>query len=174
MITYQEQTHKDLYLHVRADAGNIEQFTVIKSTTFTLDGVKIIFGILAESHFYTLCYKDIQFTEICACTKGTFITPSIIDVKVADLDSVIKILESNIFLYEFSHIVHSGTISPFPTTDKHEILQIFPNPNKNNDAFTQVLIHRELDKIICESIHTYPNENVSVSTKSSVKFYAKQ
>lgn len=171
MINYAEQSSDQLHLYVLAGEPNIGQFEVIKQSTITTALGEIYFGILSESHFVSLKGQLLEITEICACTDGTFNSAPPINNKLMELPKTFTYSDKN-WTYTFEQTKHSLKDTPAEINNhEHTLTHVFPTGDLGGpEPITVVGCTIMPTELLIESIHSYPNENIFVRTKSKFQF----
>lgn len=171
MINYAEQNSDQLHLYVVAGDSNIEQFEVIEQKTITTPLGDVFFGILSESHFVAIQTDDYKITEICACTTGSFETTPVISGNLQALPQTVAHTNTN-WAYTFEQTRHS-ILTDQVQISKHEntLSHTFPSGESSGPAPVTIVGFTVSDsKIEIESIHSYPDEQLFVRTKSCFTF----
>ncbi len=171
MITYTEQSSDQLHLFVIAGEPNIEQFEVIAQKTIMTPLGEVFFGILSESHFVTVQVPDLKVTEICACTSGEFETKPIVSGELTTLPKKVTYVDTK-WSYTFEHAKHSILTDEVKISQHDNVLtHTFPAGESSGPAPVTIIGFTVTDsKIEIESIHSYPEENIFVRTKSCLTF----
>jgi Protein of unknown function DUF2617 len=175
-MKYLEQTHKDIRLYTLCGSPNVDQFTVIAAETITILGITVHFGILGASHFVSFETQNEKFTEICACVSGDFsseevLTSGLFFHKITEPISQI----TTSFNYNFTCSIIKATEA---STQKRELFHTgadslflsynFPTVENQAEPLTYIKISHKDRVIITETLHTYPNEEIDVFTRSTI------
>jgi len=171
VMEFVEQSHKDLYLRVTADIDSLWEYKMLSKASLNFQGLQIEFGILGESHYVLVANKSSRFAEVFACGKKKYddgiefsdLIGSSFEKQFGDISyqfemEVVNELESS----KLSRLREKRN-DPDVKYLKHD----FPAKDKDlSHPVTEVYLNTK-GVIIVESVHTYPNENVSVFTKSN-------
>ena len=163
-----------MLLYIEKQEISTTPFTIISQSNFTDKNNQITFGILAESHFFTIQTSDSWFNEICACT--TFDSLSTIPYKIYEIQDQLITTEHQHYSYQFiGRILKEAEAEEElktlrkkkNTSNTHYLEHTFPKESADSDsACTEVYVTIG-EVITIESVHTYPNEGLAVFTKSS-------
>ncbi len=179
-IFYEDQYSNDLNLTLADDEIDLNQFTILETAKAVKGGIMVVARIIGGSHIINYRLKGLDLYEIFACS--TVSVPSMI-IHSGPLGKALTQLHLEFpgnILYDFRN-------SKIPwDKGKDRILRLqqivaqqsqpvalsytFPKGNSLREPQTIVVVKIEAGKIMVESLHSYPNEEVLVFTESTLTY----
>jgi len=180
-MQYIEQSAGSIRLCVVKGSFDYAQLTILSEENITWNNILVRIGVLGESHFIQFTTGIEVLNEVCACISVVTLEESEVFVN----DFLPNVNEKSLtthfsdFVYTFDFGYHTwekgikllGKLTERDREEKNvfEITHTFPANNKKcAEPVTQIfVIQKEILQI--STFHTYPNEQIIVSTKSILK-----
>ena len=185
-MNYLEQTANTIRIFLVEGNFSKEQFNLLKESSCTWKNILINFGILGESHFVNFLHteRDVptSFTEICACTSASF-NPETSTLHLSNYLSELPMTPItqiwNAYTYTFVHKkvkyndskkLVANLLAQKSKSDTVLLEYTFPGKTFfHTKPLTAIGITTTDTEISIQTVHTYPNENISVFTNSTLK-----
>lgn len=174
MINYADTSHKVLGLAVSDKDLDVSNLSVI--STKTVDDME--FGVLGASHYVKIRNGSHIIMEVFACQK---LEGDMRYYPLADLIGGNVATHNDVFGYEFKvELIEDKDfteklIGVFDEAreknDGHSLMEVFPS-NEEEPIFkpcTYIHLKRNKGFIRAQTLHTYPEEGVSVYTESKFR-----
>lgn len=176
--TYVEQAADSIRLYLSNGRPNYEQFSILKGLYKNFDTVKVSYGILGASHFVHVKSPKHELAEICACVNGDFTdSDKIIFAKhLKDITNGHLHVEDSCYSFDYKKVKGKAMVANelkhlrhHKTKDSLHIIQKFPGRHFfSKKAITELVLNFDGEILEIRSVHTYPNEDSAVFTKSTV------
>ncbi len=175
---YVEQPADSIRLYVSEGRPNYEQFSILKGLYKNFNTVKVSYGILGASHYVHVKSPTHELAEICACVDGDFSeSDNIVFAKhLKDIANNAIHLKGDRYSFEYKKVAGKTLIKNELRHLRHhknkESLNIsYKFPGKHffsEKALTELLLNFDGESLEIRSVHTYPNEDAAVFTKSTL------
>ena len=181
---YIDQSANELRLNLVYSKLDKSDLNVLISKSITFNDIDIEVGIIGASHFLTVKYNDKEFSEVFACLELNNTTQKCIVKKANELLLSTKEVINNDLQYEFSLKILNwyefsekkykqfteDTVLYSKGENSLGLSHVFPY--KKDDKYvakTEVFCIQKEKRIIVETLHSYPNEEKLVFTKTVIE-----
>ena len=172
-MEYVEQTPKDLEYRMFDKAIDLSQVELLRTKNYTVEEHSVTLHIIGESHILSI---DNNLTEIFACVslkEEPILYKDFRDGKRAFLSETIngfKFVTTVMFYdYDKDKPIVDLYLKHFKESD---LKVLFPMQDEVPfEAVTAMKINTEINDLFfyLETIHSYPNENILVSTVTKIQ-----
>lgn len=176
---YVPQSATDIRYALLNKSLNEDQFIILNQSSYTWKEYVVEIKILGESHLCTIRNSSNSLQEICACVDISAERESIVrQERLASMPSAISERVHN-FSYSFEH-----TQLDLDTNQSYvsRLQSLHDNPQSASTSYEfpietsaasqtppiTIVVAELAEQLTFETIHTYPNENTLVYTKSLV------
>ncbi len=180
-MKYLDQDFNDIQFYLIEGGFSRKQFQIMQEDQLFWGEFSVDYGILGESHFVSFKYCEKRLTEICACVPSIDVEESVIvhsSGRLSEMKGIEVKLVWESCNYLFKHYSLHGQAarleiekwdSTYLSSDVSAMKYIFPAiDHKDDKPITEIRIERSPQEIVVRTVHTYPNQNVSVFTCSSL------
>lgn len=173
MDAFIDQSPSDVRYAFAPVVADLDQFNVVCARDSQLGDFSFTAAILTESHALLVTKSGQSASEICACVE--FSLPNTQAAFLHEMPKPFIQAGLNAINYQFTYEHYKNTEAPKllqQLTQEHSLdfhlYYIFPTAFESTDEAAATHLHIRLEKttLVCETIHTYPNHQSFIYTKS--------
>jgi len=182
---YIDQSAKTLSLNVFKGIPDMNQFSVLAEGNLETSKVSIKLYIIGASHVVEVNISDVCiFYEAFSCIPCKKTPDTILSYKIDKIESPIikliypsneKIINPAVYQFEYSiedYFSSKDYLNKFETmyNNNQNVVLNYNFPQGGNEEIPKTILAVRINdqSINIESVHTYPNENTNVFTKTTI------